>query len=63
MHIVAYTCEQCGAEHTRAAGLQNTGMCPTCGSAMKIDDLFSDRREVSIPVDDERRDQPRPEAA
>jgi hypothetical protein len=31
-------------------------MCSACGSPMKIDDLFSDRRFATLPVDDERRE-------
>jgi hypothetical protein len=50
VHIITYTCEQCGAEHTRATGLRNDGMCTTCGFPMRIDDLFSDRRIASLPV-------------
>jgi hypothetical protein len=31
-------------------------MCAICGSPMRIDELFSDRRIVSLPVARERRD-------
>ena len=58
VHIVTYTCEQCGASQTREAGVSNDGMCTSCGSPMKIDDLFGDRRFATLPVDDDRRDDP-----
>jgi hypothetical protein len=56
VHIVSYTCEQCGATQTCEANVRNDGMCGSCGSPMKIDDLFGDRRIVTLPVDDDRRD-------
>jgi hypothetical protein len=31
-------------------------MCPACGSPMRIEDLFSDRRIASLPVDQDRRE-------
>ena len=62
-HIVSYTCDRCGATHTARVGLHTDGMCPACGSPMKIDDLFSDRRLVSVPVPDDRRDRAGAEAA
>lgn len=54
-HIVTYICEQCGAKHTCKTGFASDGMCTTCGSPMRIEDLFSDRRIVSIPVPTDRR--------
>lgn len=56
VHIVTYKCEQCGTEQTCHAGVDSDGMCPRCGSPMKIDDLFHDRRFATLPVDDDRRD-------
>jgi transcription initiation factor IIE alpha subunit len=56
VHIVVYTCEQCGATQTAEAGIHSDGMCPRCGSPMRIEDLFSDRRMATLPVDEERRD-------
>ena len=56
VHIVTYTCEQCGATAASQAGVDSDGMCPTCGSPMRIEDLFSDRRIVTLPVDEDRRD-------
>jgi transcription initiation factor IIE alpha subunit len=57
VHIVRYTCEQCGAEHTCEAGIHSEGMCGECGSPMRIEDLFTDRRVVSLPVSVDRRDE------
>jgi DNA-directed RNA polymerase subunit RPC12/RpoP len=56
VHIVEYTCESCGATQTCQAGVDSDGMCPTCGSPMRIEDLFGDRRFATLPVDDDRRD-------
>jgi transcription initiation factor IIE alpha subunit len=56
VHIVTYICEQCGATQTAQAGIHSDGMCAACGSPMKIDDLFGDRRFATLPVDDDRRD-------
>ena len=56
--IVTYECEHCGAEQTRAAGVHNDGMCTRCGFPMRIDDLFSDRRIVTLPVTFDRREHP-----
>jgi transcription initiation factor IIE alpha subunit len=56
VHIVSYTCEQCGTTQTCEAGVRNDGMCAKCESPMKIDDLFRDRRIVTLPVDDDRRE-------
>jgi transcription initiation factor IIE alpha subunit len=56
VHIVTYTCEQCGTTETCQAGVDSDGMCPKCGSPMKIDDLFRDRRFATLPVDDDRRE-------
>jgi DNA-directed RNA polymerase subunit RPC12/RpoP len=56
VHIVSYVCEQCGATQTSETGLRSDGMCHKCGSPMRIEDLFSDRRIVTLPVDDDRRD-------
>jgi hypothetical protein len=55
VHIVSYTCEQCGTTHSCEAGLHCEGICTKCGSLMRIEDLFSDRRIVSLPVRVERR--------
>jgi DNA-directed RNA polymerase subunit RPC12/RpoP len=55
VHIVSYSCDHCGAEHTSEAGLHSDGMCSACGSPMRIEDLFSDRRIVTLPVSVERR--------
>jgi transcription initiation factor IIE alpha subunit len=56
VHIVEYTCEHCGVSQTAEAGVDSDGMCPRCGSPMRIKDLFSDRRIATLPVDDDRRD-------
>ena len=56
VHIVTYVCEQCGKTETAQAGINSDGMCVACGSPMKIDDLFSDRRFAALPVDVERRE-------
>jgi hypothetical protein len=56
VHIVTYVCEQCGATQTNEAGLASDGMCPGCQAPMRIEDLFSDRRIATLPVDDDRRD-------
>ena len=63
VNIVSYTCDQCGATHTARVGLHTDGMCPACGSPMKIDDLFSDRRLAALPVPEDRRDLAGGEAA
>ena len=63
MHIITYTCESCGAEHVRHAGVTTDGMCAICGFPMRINDMFSDRRIVSVPVLHDRRAVERPEAA
>jgi hypothetical protein len=63
VHIVTYTCDDCGATQTSEAGVHTDGMCTRCGSLMKIDDLFSDRRIVSLPVRVERREVTSGEAA
>lgn len=55
MHIVTYRCEHCLASHTRSVGRHSDGMCEHCGFPMRIDDLFSDRRIVTIPVTSDRR--------
>lgn len=51
-----YTCENCGASHTCEAGVQSDGMCPACALPMRIEDLFSDRRIATLPVQDDRRE-------
>jgi transcription initiation factor IIE alpha subunit len=56
VHIVAYACEDCGTEQSSEVGLHSEGLCPVCGSPMRIDDLFSDRRIVTIPVTVDRRE-------
>jgi hypothetical protein len=56
VHIVTYTCEQCGATQSSQAGVESDGICAACGSLMKIEDLFKDRRIAALPVDRERRD-------
>jgi transcription initiation factor IIE alpha subunit len=56
VHIVIYTCEACGAAQTAEAGVHSDGMCPKCGSPMRIEDLFGDRRFATLPVDKDRRD-------
>ncbi|HYZ28740.1 MAG TPA: hypothetical protein VE570_06760 [Thermoleophilaceae bacterium] len=55
-HIVSYTCESCGAVHTCEAGVRCDGMCAECAVPMRIEDLFSDRRFVWLPVHRERRE-------
>jgi hypothetical protein len=55
VQIVSYTCEFCGAHHSCEAGVQSHGMCSVCGSPMLIEDLFTDRRFVSLPVHIDRR--------
>jgi hypothetical protein len=56
VHIVSYACEHCGVEQTSEAGFHSHGMCSNCGSPMRIESLFSDRRIVTVPVPIERRD-------
>ena len=56
VHIVTYVCEQCGVTQSAETGVKSDGICAICGSPMKIEDLFSDRRIVTLPVDEERRD-------
>jgi transcription initiation factor IIE alpha subunit len=56
VHVVAYVCEDCGTEQSSEAGIHSEGLCVVCGAPMRIDDLFSDRRIVTIPVSVERRD-------
>jgi hypothetical protein len=63
VHIVTYRCEYCLATHTRSVTEHSDGMCSGCGSPMRIDDLFSDRRIVSVPVLADRRDQQQRRAA
>ncbi len=63
VNIVSYTCDQCGATHTARVGLHTDGMCLACGSPMKIDDLFSDRRLIALPVPEDRRELAGGEAA
>lgn len=63
VHIVSYTCEHCAAAYTCEAGMTTDGMCSECGSPMRIEDLFSDRRIVSVPVVEERRRSPGKPAA
>jgi hypothetical protein len=63
VHIVTYQCEHCLATHTRPAGERTDGMCANCGYPMKIEDLFGDRRFVSVPVQADRRDSDADEAA
>jgi hypothetical protein len=55
-HIVRYVCEHCGATQTNEAGVESDGMCRRCGTPMRIEDLFSDRRIALLPIDDDRRD-------
>lgn len=38
------------------ADVHTEGICAECGSPKRIDDLFWDRRIVSLPVPVERRD-------
>ena len=59
VHIVSYVCEDCGTHHACAVGTESDGMCAICGSPMRIDELFSDRRFVTLPVAVERRDDDR----
>lgn len=63
MHIVTYQCEHCLATHTRSVGERTDGMCSNCGYPMKIEDLFSDRRFVTVSVPAERRDSQADQAA
>jgi hypothetical protein len=56
VHIVTYVCDDCGATQTAQAGVNSDGMCPFCGSPMRIEDLFGDRRFAMLPVDDDRRE-------
>jgi DNA-directed RNA polymerase subunit RPC12/RpoP len=56
VHIVKYICDDCGATQTSPAGVDSDGMCPRCGSPMRIEDLFGDRRIAWLPVDDDRRE-------
>lgn len=63
VQIIEYTCEHCGAVHTRPAGFATEGICPVCESPMRIDDLFSDRRIALLPVQQDRRSDPDADAA
>ena len=63
VHIVTYRCEDCLATDTRSVGLHSHGMCDFCGSPMRIDDLFGDRRIAALPVLFERRQQAQQRAA
>ena len=63
VHIVTYRCEHCLAARTRSVSEHSDGMCDQCGSPMRIDDLFTDRRFVSLPVLSDRRDQAQRDAA
>jgi hypothetical protein len=63
VHIVTYTCEHCGATHSCQAGFHSDGMCASCGFPMRIQDLFTDRRIVAVPVLWDRRAVVRGEAA
>lgn len=63
VHIITYRCEDCLATHTRSAGEHCDGICDRCGSPMRIDDLFGDRRIAVIPVGTERRTQSQQRAA
>ena len=56
VHIVSYVCEQCKTTQTSPAGVDSDGMCVSCGSLMRIEDLFSDRRIVAMPVKQDRRE-------
>jgi hypothetical protein len=56
VHIVSYTCEHCLAEHSCEAGMNSDGICAACGFPMRIEDLFADRRIVTIPVQYDRRE-------
>lgn len=53
---MSYVCEDCGTHHTCEVGTESHGMCAACGSPMRIDELFSDRRTVTLPVALDRRD-------
>jgi hypothetical protein len=55
VHIITYTCEFCGAERSCKAGVESDGMCASCGSPMRIENLFDDRRIIALPVRWERR--------
>lgn len=55
VHIVTYRCEDCLATSMRPVGEHSNGMCDRCGSPMRIDDLFSDRRIATVPVMFDRR--------
>jgi hypothetical protein len=63
VHIVTYRCEQCHATQSRKISEHSDGICAKCGFPMRIDDLFSDRRNVEVPVLMDRRDTPADEAA
>ena len=54
-NIVRYKCEQCQATHTRPVTEHSDGMCTECGSPMRIEDTFKDRRNVPAPVLSDRR--------
>lgn len=56
VHIVTYSCEQCGARHNCVAGVDSDGICAACGFPMRIADLFEDRRSISAPVLFDRRE-------
>jgi rubredoxin len=57
VHIVEYRCELCGATATAEAGERSHGICETCSWPMTIEDLFTDRRFVTLPVNEDRRDE------
>jgi transcription initiation factor IIE alpha subunit len=53
--VVVYRCERCEATLSRQTTEHSDGLCPLCGEPMRIDDLFSDRRDEQRPVPLERR--------
>ncbi len=55
VHVVTYRCEQCSAIHSREVTAHSDGLCRDCGFPMRIDDVFSDRRIVTVPVLIDRR--------
>ncbi|MFL5896681.1 MAG: hypothetical protein ACJ76Z_16400 [Thermoleophilaceae bacterium] len=52
---MTYRCEQCRASRSREVTAPEAGMCLACGWPMRIEDVFSDRRIVSVPVLVDRR--------
>jgi rRNA maturation endonuclease Nob1 len=55
IHVVVYRCELCEQSLARAMTEHSDGVCRSCGSPMRIDDVFADRRSFERPVELNRR--------